>query len=395
MTKVEQAIEELKKGNLVVLLDDLDRENEGDLVGLPEYMNSDAINFMITQGKGLLCAPLSKKVALNHKLRLMPQRNSDGTNFMESLDASISITGISAKERMETFEELLSEDNIQFRTPGHLFPLLAKEGGLSVRRGHTEASIDLAKLIGGKEVAAIIEIIKEDGDMARRDWLIDFAKKHNLVFFTIEDMVQYIQEKRTDIWEVENLNEFEFSSIAKVPTTFGLFDMQVAKDIITNEDYIIVSSNVKKNPNVRVHSACITSESFGSKKCDCKIQLDVSLELISKEGGMVIYTPDEGRGLGIFNKINAYAMQDQGFDTVDANIKIGHPVEARHFNRPGKLLREMGIDEVILLTNNPLKIKGIEKYGVKVSRKKHWMKTPFEESKNYLKVKIDKMNHMK
>ena len=199
MTNIKQALEDLKQGKLIVVLDDLDRENEGDLLGIAQYMTAGAVNFMITHGKGLLCAPISQEIAAKHNLQLAPKGKSDGTNFMLSIDGPRATTGISAQERMDTFEDLLSEEAVEFMTPGHLFPLLARNGGLSVRRGHTEAGVDLAKLTGAKEVSAIIEIIREDGTMMRGPELIEFSKQHNLTFITIEDLVQYIKENNPKI----------------------------------------------------------------------------------------------------------------------------------------------------------------------------------------------------
>lgn len=397
MHKVEKAIEELKRGRLIIVADDEDRENEGDLIGLPQFMNAESINFMITHGKGLLCAPLSSKIAKRHNLSLAPQGKSDGTNFMLSIDSPSATTGISAQERMDTFSALLSKDKVQFMTPGHLFPLLAKDGGLKVRRGHTEAGVDLAKLAGAEEVAAIIEIIKDDGTMMRWNDLLKLGEKHNLMCLTIKEMVSWIEENRPDIWETEKEELFTFSKVANLPTVYGDLQIQVAKDIRTNLEYPIVfkgSIPTMHEPFVRIHSQCLTSESFGSKKCDCREQLDEALKMIFEKEGIIIYTPEEGRGIGIFNKVNAYNLQDQGIDTKEANIKLGLEAEMRNFNAPGEILKALGVKSVHLMTNNPLKIEGLKKNDVQVIRHSHWVDA-HAEADQYLQDKVSKMDHIK
>lgn len=395
MTNVKKAIEDLKEGKLIVVLDDMERENEGDLIGLPEFMSADSVNFMIKHGRGLLCAPMSKKLALRHELKYMPKGKSDGTNFLISIDSPDSTTGISAFERMKTLEDLLSENKIEFMTPGHMYPLLAVDGGLSERRGHTEAGVDLAKLAGSKEVAAIIEIIKDDGEMGRRDFLIDFANTNNLTFITIEDLVQYIKENNNEIWKKETVKEFKLSNKTIVPTEYGDIFMQVAKDILNDEDYIMVfnEDNNYGSGTMRIHSQCVTSEIFKSKKCDCKNQLDNALKTISKDGGMIIYTPDEGRGIGIFDKINAYSFQEKmGLDTVEANLKIGKKPEERNFSRVANLVKQLEFKKVKLMTNNPDKIKSLTSLGIEVQRKVHWTEIP-SEAEEYIEVKKTKMGH--
>ena len=397
MHKVEKAIEELKRGRLIIVADDEDRENEGDLIGLPQFMTADSINFMITHGKGLLCAPLSSKIAKRHNLSLAPQGKSDGTNFMLSIDSPSATTGISAQERMDTFSALLSKNKVQFMTPGHLFPLLAKDGGLKVRRGHTEAGVDLAKLAGAEEVAAIIEIIKDDGTMMRWNDLLKLGEKHNLICLTIKEMVSWIEQNRPEIWETEKEELFTFSKVANLPTIYGDLQIQVAKDIRTNLEYpIVFKGNIPTmhEPFVRIHSQCLTSESFGSKKCDCREQLDEALKMIYEKEGIIIYTPEEGRGIGIFNKVNAYNLQDQGVDTKEANIKLGLEAEMRNFNAPGEILRALGVKSVHLMTNNPLKIEGLKKNNVQVIRHSHWVDA-HEEASQYLQDKVSKMDHIK
>ena len=394
-TDIKKALEDLKQGKLIVVLDDLDRENEGDLLALGEFVTPEAINFMITHGKGLLCAPVSEKVANLHSLKLAPSHNSDGTNFTLSIDGTKSTTGISAFERFDTLKEMMSGKAVEFKTPGHLFPLIARNGGLSVRRGHTEATVDLAKLVKTKEVGLIVEIIKEDGTMMRRDDLLEFCKKHDLTFITIDDLVKYIEANDKNIWNIEKDEDlFDFSNEATLPTKNG--DLKI-KSVIHKKDsfemVLIYKDKINlNNPLVRIHSECLTSESFGSLKCDCKLQLDSALEQIANEDGIIIYTKDEGRGIGLFNKINAYHLQDKGLDTVEANEKLGFKPEERSFDYPALLLEKLKIDKVRLLTNNPLKVSVLEKHGIKVDRVEHIFKSN-EHAKEYLKTKKAKMGH--
>lgn len=397
MSNIEKALQDLKEGKLIVVLDDWDRENEGDLIGLPEFMDEESVNFMIKEARGLLCAPISQQVAVKHGIALAPKGMSDGTNFTLSIDSPNSTTGISAGERLETLQDLLSNQKVDFKTPGHLFPLIARPGGLSVRRGHTEAAVDLAKLAGSHEVGAIIEIIGDDGKMSRRDDLLEFAKKYDLTFITIDDLVEWIKVNKSEIWKVDNVSEFTFSKVAKLPTEFGEFNIKVAKHIFTNEEYpILWKGDIAKfdNPLVRIHSRCVTSETFHSLKCDCKNQIDEAMRMIQDDQGLIIYTPDEGRGIGIFNKIEAYHMQDQGLDTIEANKAIGMQDEMRNFDIPGKLLRELNISQVQVLTNNPLKIKGLEVNDIKVSRVPLWTSHD-QHANDYIETKINKMNHIK
>ena len=394
MTNIKQALQDLKDGKLIVVLDDLDRENEGDLIGLPEFMDDNATTFMVTHGRGLLCAPISSKVALNHNLTLAPTHLSDGTNFTLSIDSPHSITGISPFERREVLDLLMEDDPIEFKTPGHSFPLIAKDGGLSVRKGHTEAGVDLAKIVGTKEVAAIIEIIGDDGKMMRGPQLIEFSKKHNLTFITIEDLIIWIKENKPNIWNKENAPLFFKTSATNVETSHGIFKFQSIKDITTNKEYLLIlNGNIKKmdNPKVRVHSACLTSEAFHSYKCDCKDQLDTALNIIAKDGGAILYTPDEGRGIGLFNKISAYGLQENGADTVQANIGLGLPIDDRDFETYGKILSFLGFKKIQLLTNNPEKINAISKF-VSTSVIPIWT-DHHHEAEHYIKTKKEKMGH--
>ena len=397
ISNIEQALKDLRAGKLIVVLDDFDRENEGDLLGIADFMNPDNINEMITKAKGLLCAPIDLEIARRHGIHLVKQKNSDGTNFGYSIDSTSSKTGISAFERFDALKELAKTDAVSFKTPGHLFPLIAKPGGLRERRGHTEAAVDLAKLTGAKNnVGAIIEIIADNGEMLRGKELLDFCKNNNYTFITIEDLVKWIEKNRQDIWADKDSLEFIMTEETTIPTINGDYRMKVAKHITSNKKFIICYKSdtyLTNDINVRIHSMCMTSEIFNSTRCDCKKQLDLMLEKIINNDGLLIYDFQEGRNIGIFNKIRAYHLQDKGLDTVEANLKLGHQDDERSFDLHGKLLKHIGITKINLFTNNPKKIAEISKQGIKINRKSHWS-THDKNSKEYINTKKNKMNHI-
>lgn len=395
ISNIKQSLKDLSDGKLIVVLDDFDRENEGDIIGIASKINSDDINFMITHGKGLLCAPISLEIAKRNGFNLMNQVGSDGTNFLESIDANNSTTGISSFERMDTFNQL-TKGFIPFKKPGHLFPLLAVSGGLSKRRGHTEAAVDLAKLIGEPEVGAIIEIVGNNGEMLRRDGLIDFSKKHGLTMITIEDLVEYIKVNKKEIWEIDKESKYILSNTAAIPTKNGNILMTIAKNTITGQETILKHYGpLEKQTNVRIHSECKTSEIFGSLKCDCKLQLDNFTNIMLKEkNGLLIYTLDEGRGNGIFNKINSYKLQEKGFDTIDADLEQGLNVDNRNYAEIGNLIKFLPIsNEIYLYTNNPDKIKLFTDAKIITKRKEFWFYDN-DKSIEYLKTKKNKMKHL-
>ena len=393
---IEQALEDLKNGKLIIVVDDPDRENEGDLVGLIDFMKPEDINFMISKAKGLLCAPISIEIAKKMNINITKKGISDGTNFTESIDSLDSTTGVSVIERFNTIKNLTSKEQIKFKKPGHIFPLIAKPKGLSKRKGHTEAAIDLAKLLNCSQVGVIIEITDDDGTMMKQDQLEKFAKKENLTIITIANLIKYIQDNRPEIWtENEELSELLFSEVSSLPTQNGEMNIQQVKDYLSGmEATLYWKGNINNVKNVRIHSQCVTSEVFGSYRCDCSQQLDFFIDLIHSEGSsLLIYTYDEGRGIGLFNKINAYKKQDEGLDTVKANIEIGLPSENRNFKFPGKILKKLGLNSINLFSNNPHKINGIEKMEIKVNRKSLWVNRNKEE-KFYIQTKKDKMGHL-
>lgn len=389
---INEAIEDLKKGKMIILVDDEGRENEGDLVIPAEMATGENINFMITHAKGLLCAPLSEEIAHKLKINPMVENNTDNheTAFTVTVDHKDTTTGISAFERAFTINKLVeSTDTQDFRKPGHVFPLIAKKNGVFDRKGHTEGAVDLAELAGFKGAAAICEIIKEDGHMARRDYLIDFAKKHDLKIVTIEDLIKYKRENESSIKKEVTAN---------LPTKYGMFKISAFKEKGKDECHLaLVKGDIKCEEPVlvRVHSECLTGDSLGSRKCDCGEQYDAAMKMIEKEGsGILLYMRQEGRGIGLLNKLKAYALQDKGMDTVDANLALGFDEDLRTYDGAAEILKMLNVKKVKLITNNPEKIDGLVENGIEVIER-----IPIEMKANkndlfYLKTKKEKMNHL-
>lgn len=393
---IESAIEDLKLGKMIIVVDDEDRENEGDFIMAAEMVTPEAVNFMITYGRGLVCAPLSTELAKKFDLPLQVQTNTDsmGTAFTVTIDAKDKVhTGISASDRSHTMKimTLDSTTAADFNRPGHIFPLIAKDGGVLERTGHTEASVDLAKLAGFAPVAVICEIMNEDGSMSRLPDLEILANKHNLKIVSIADLVKYRKKTQNLISQVES---------APMPTKFGEFQMSIFRSELLKQEHVAV---IKGNPEdlkktgalVRVHSECFTGDIFGSFRCDCGDQLDASLKAIEANGsGMIIYLRQEGRGIGLFNKIKAYQLQDQGMDTAEANLHLGFPVDLRDYTMAGQILNYFKVTDIKLMTNNPQKIEGLQNLGfTKIER------YPLEIAANqknaqYLFTKKTKMGHL-
>ena len=393
LAKIEDALAALRRGEIIVVVDDENRENEGDTICAAEFATLENVNFMATYAKGLICMPMSAELTEKLDLPQMCVENTDNhcTAFTVSIDHVSTTTGISALERAVTAQKVV-DDNAKpedFRRPGHMFPLTAKKGGVLKRDGHTEATVDLMRLAGLKEAGLCCEIMKDDGTMARYEDLVEFAEKHNLLMISIEHLQEY--RRRNEITISHETN-------AKLPTRYGDFRIHGFVDKITGEDHIaLVMGNPKEHEKllVRVHSECLTGDAFGSAKCDCGEQLDFALKSIAKEGaGILIYLRQEGRGIGLINKLKAYELQEKGMDTVEANVALGFPEDARNYAVAAQILKMFEVNQVRLLTNNPQKIEGLEKYGINVAER-----VPIEIAAKpadlfYLQTKKLKMGHI-
>ena len=377
-----------------MVVDDEDRENEGDLIIPAQVATYEWMNFIINEARGLMCVPVSHEVAKRLMLDPMTHHNTDhhGTAFTISVDAAEgTTTGISVADRLKTVLDLANPNKKpeDFLRPGHMFPLIAKENGVLERRGHTEAAVDLARLAGFEPVAVIMEMLNHDGTMARRDDLFAFCQKHNLKIITVDELIVYIKKN-------EKLVKNE--ATVDIPTQFGKFTFSGYSDKIEHKEYIAVMKGEiknKENVTVRLHSECLTGDVFGSKRCDCQEQLHRALHELEESGeGLLIYLRQEGRGIGILNKLKAYKLQDEGYDTVEANHKLGFSDDLRDYAVAAQIIKDLGINSIILKTNNPKKIEGLEKYGIKIAGRKEIEIAANDVDKNYLKVKKEKMGHL-
>jgi len=390
---IEEAILDIQAGKMVVVVDDEDRENEGDLLMAASKITPEAVNFMATHGRGLICMPMENLRLSQLGLSLMVEQNTDTfqTAFTVSVDAKACTTGISAYERALTIKQLLdpTATPADFKRPGHIFPLKSVSGGVLKRAGHTEAAVDLAKLAGLQPAGVICEIMNEDGTMARRDDLVIFAKKHNLKLIKIVDLIAYRRKS-------ENL--VVRAASAKLPTRYGDFEMFGFENIITKEHHVaLVMGDIHDgNPVlIRVHSECLTGDAFGSLRCDCGQQYDAAMKKIAQEGrGILLYMRQEGRGIGLVNKIRAYALQDQGLDTVEANLALGFGADMRDYGIGAQILNDLGVNKLILMTNNPRKMVGLAGYGIEVVDRVPIQLNHNESNEQYLKTKKAKLGHM-
>ncbi len=391
---IESVVSDLRKGKMVIVIDDPGRENEGDLIMAAECVTPAAINFMAKQGRGLICAPTTAERLKQLGIEEMVERSADNfkTDFQITVDAAKGVTtGISAADRALTLKVMadptaMREDLVQ---PGHIFPLRAKPGGVLQRAGHTEASIDLIKLAGMRPVGVICEILNDDGTMARVPQLQQFAKRHRLKICTVEDLIHYRRKREKLVERVE---------VVKMPTAYGDFDLYLYHSSTDNQNHIaLVKGDVagKKNVLVRVHSECLTGDVFGSRRCDCGSQLHQAMKQISDAGlGVIVYMRQEGRGIGLAPKIKAYKLQENGYDTVEANLKLGYGMDLREYGLGAQILVDLGLKTISLMTNNPKKIVGLEGYGIKILKQVPIKITPNPHNEKYLRTKREKLGHL-
>lgn len=389
---IEEAITELKLGKPIIVVDDEDRENEGDFVALSDNMTAEVINFMVTYGKGLVCTAITESLADKLQLPLMAQNNTDpyGTAFTVSVDHKNTTTGISAQERAETIVQLTKEETKaeDFKRPGHVFPLIAKRGGVLERPGHTEAAVDLAKLCHAYPSATICEIMNADGTMARLPSLQKIAKQFALKIITIEALQAY--RKRHELHITRDVE-------TKLPTKYGTFKVFGYKHPLEQQEHLaLVKGEISPDDAtiVRIHSECLTGDMFGSYRCDCGPQLESALQTIAEKGsGVLIYMRQEGRGIGLLNKLKAYKLQDSGLDTVEANEALGFADDEREYYVCAQILRDLGVNQVQLLTNNPKKLKELEKSGITIAKRLAIEVPTRDENQHYMETKRIKMGH--
>ena len=395
-SSIEDALIDYRNGKIVIVVDDENRENEGDMICASNFATPENINYMAQNARGLICVAIDKTIAAKMELNQMVEQNTESmkTAFTVSIDADEKFgvtTGISAYDRAKTIEVLIDKNSTpaDLRRPGHLFPCVAREGGVLQRIGHTEATVDLAKLTGLTPAGVMCEIMTPDGHMARRDYILEFAKKEGIKVITVADLVKYRIKKETLI---------KMEASAKLPTQFGEFIIKGYRNILNNSEYVALVKDDKstKIPMIRVHSECLTGDIFHSLRCDCNYQLHSALKMINDYGrGALIYMiGHEGRGIGLINKIKAYALQDMGQDTVQANVSLGFAPDLRDYGIGAQIIRNLGFSKFNLLTNNPTKIIGLEGYGLEINERLPIVPIINEYNRKYIETKIEKMHHM-
>jgi 3,4-dihydroxy 2-butanone 4-phosphate synthase/GTP cyclohydrolase II len=390
---IETAIQAVKEGQIIIVADDKDRENEGDFLMAAEKVTPEAVNMMVKHGRGLVCAPITRRRAYDLNLDYMVNSGADPNEaaFTVSVDhKELTTTGISAADRAHTIRELIQDDTKpdDFRRPGHIFPLIAAEGGVLRRAGHTEAAIDLARLAGLKPAGIICEIMKDDGEMARLPDLVQIADKFSMKLISIEDLISYRTKHETLVQKIVEV---------KLPTIYGDFTLHAFEERLTGEHHLaLVKGRWDENDPVlvRVHSSCMTGDIFGSKRCDCGEQLHQALLKVEKEGqGIVLYMNQEGRGIGLINKLKAYKLQEEGMDTVEANEALGFKPDHRRYGVGAQILRELEVSEMRLMTNNPVKRVGLKSFGLEMVERVPLEVGAYPENVHYLKTKRDKLGH--
>ncbi|MDF3003163.1 MAG: cyclohydrolase [Bacillota bacterium] len=390
---IEEAVKDIEVGKMIIAVDDPGRENEGDLIMAAEKISPEAVNFMVTHAKGLVCMPMEGKILDALGIHAMVEKNTDHheTAFTVSVDHCDTTTGISAFERAQTIQSLINEEAVaeDFKRPGHIFPLRAREGGVLKRTGHTEAAVDLAKLAGLKPAGVICEILNEDGTMARTPELMEFAAKHGIRIITVADLVAYRSSRESLV---------ECMAETHLPTRYGVFRIRGYQNRINGEHHVaLIMGEIDNGEPVltRVHSECLTGDALGSTRCDCGEQYEAAMRQIAAEGrGILLYMRQEGRGIGLINKLKAYALQDEGMDTVEANLALGFDEDLRDYGIGAQILHDIGVRNLRLMTNNPRKIKGLEGYGLEVVERVPLQMNANPENVRYLKTKQDKLNHM-
>ncbi len=394
LNSIESVLDDIKKGHPIIVIDNEDRENEGDLFIASELVTPESINFMAKEGRGLICVSITNDRSVELDLEPMERRNSSlhETNFTISVDAKENTTtGISAFDRSVTIKTLINDDTkaIDLARPGHIFPIVGKDGGVLRRAGHTEASIDLSLLAGFKPSGVICEIMADDGSMARGNELKLFSEKHNLKIVAISDLINHLRKERKLVEKVETI---------KLPTKFGMFDLHLYEGLFDNQTHLALTKGdfqSSESVMVRVHSECLTGDIFHSLRCDCGNQLDASIETINDNGsGIIVYLRQEGRGIGLKHKIKAYKLQEEGMDTVEANKELGFEPDLRDYGVGAQILKDLGVTKLTVLTNNPKKLIGLEGHGLEITNRIPIIVEPNDENKNYLNTKKEKLGHI-